>query len=264
MKPITCDLHVHTNISRCGDAAATVESCLEAAKKQNLKTIGFADHCWAAQLPGESPWYKGQDIEHVLKIKKQLPGNISGIRVLVGCETEFIGNGICGLNKELASSFNFVLLPANHFHQRGFVVPEDLGASGAKAVSELLYKRFMETTELGFGTGIVHPFIPLSFLEWEADILGSISETQYESCFKAAALAELAIEINTYTAENKTCMVENGFSSLYLKMHTIARESGCKFFFGSDAHHPDKICGYEKMVKFAGACGIDETMLLVL
>ena len=59
-------------------------------------------------------------------------------------------------------------------------------------------------------------------------------------------------------------MAENGFSSLYLTMHTIARECGCKFFFGSDAHHPNEMKGYQAMAKFAEACGIGESNLLVL
>ena len=264
MESVTCDLHIHTNLSSCGDNSATAASCLEAAEKQGLKTLGFADHCWASQLPGESPWYRGQDIEHVLKIEEQIPDNTRGIRVLKGCETEYIGNGISGLNKELSKIFDFVWLPANHFHQKGFVVPENLEAGGAKAVSELLYRRFMEVTELGFGAGIVHPFVPLGFLEWEADILKGITDAQYETCFKAAASAGLAIEINSYTAECKTSPSENGFSALYLKIHTMARDCGCKFFFGSDAHHPGKICGYDRMAKFAEVCGIDNSSLLSL
>ena len=279
MKQINQDLHVHTNISRCGDSKATVEACLKAAEKQGIKTIGFANHCWAKEMPGESDWYRGQDIEHVLKIKEQLPKNscgikntvknknsaeifdFAGINILIGCETEYIGNGIAGLNRELAGLFDYVLLPANHFHQKGFVVHEDLGTGGQKAVSELLYRRFLEVIELGFGNGIVHPFVPMGFLEWEAEILRGIKDSQYENCFKSAASAGIAIEINTYTAMCKTGIAANGFSAPYLEIHTIARECGCKFFFGSDAHLPDNIAGYDAMKKFAEFCGINDSML---
>ena len=170
METVTWDLHVHTTISRCGKEGASVENILESAEKLGLKTIGFSDHCWASEIPGASPWHQGQDVEHVLQIKNMLPKD-TGIRILVGCETECIGNSVVGLNRELAENFDFVWLPANHFHQRGFVVPPNLGEGGPKAVSELLYSRFLEAVELGFGTGIVHPFIPLGFLNWEEDIL---------------------------------------------------------------------------------------------
>jgi histidinol phosphatase-like PHP family hydrolase len=261
MKPIDRDLHVHTNLSRCGKSEATVENCLAAAEKQGIKTIGFANHCWAAEMPNESPWYRGQNIEHVLSIRDQLPNDTRGFRILIGCETEYIGNGIAGLNKELARHFDFVWVPANHFHQKGFVVPEELGSGGPKEVSELLYRRFMETVDLGFADGIVHPFIPLGFLEWEAEILDLITDTMYEDCFKAAVSAGIAVEINAYNGNCKTRTAPNGFSSLYLKIHTIARECGCKFFFGSDAHHPDAIGGYERMAAFAESCGIDDSSL---
>ena len=86
MKSIEQDLHVHTILSKCANAElATVENYLIAAEKSGLKTIGFADHCWAAQLPGENNWYRGQNIEHVMMIKEQI-ANISdrqGIRILV-------------------------------------------------------------------------------------------------------------------------------------------------------------------------------------
>jgi histidinol phosphatase-like PHP family hydrolase len=215
-------------------------------------------------MPGESPWYRGQNIEHVLSIRDQLPLDTRGLRILIGCETEYIGNGIAGLNKELAGRFDFVWVPANHFHQKGFVVPDDLGSGGPEAVSELLYRRFMEVVDLGFAGGIVHPFVPLGFLEWEAEILDGISDTRYETCFKAAASAGIAIEINAYNGDCKTRAPANGFSSLYLKIHTIARECGCTFFFGSDAHHPDAISGYERMAAFAESCGIDDNGLLKL
>jgi histidinol phosphatase-like PHP family hydrolase len=262
MKPIDQDLHVHTNLSRCGKSEATVENCLAAAEKQGIKTIGFANHCWAAEMPHESPWYRGQNIEHVLSIRGQLPDDTRGLRILVGCETEYIGNGIAGLNKELAGRFDFVWIPANHFHQKGFVVPGELGSGGPGAVAELLYRRFMEAVDLGFGSGIVHPFRPLGFLEWEGEILDRISDIQYENCFKAAVSAGIAVEIGAYTGDCKTGSAPNGFSSLYLRIYTIARECGCKFFFGTDAHHPDAITGYDRMAAFAESCGIDDANLL--
>ena len=257
MKPVTQDLHVHSSLSKCGSVEATVENMLKAAEKQGLKTIGFSDHCWAKELPGVSSWYSGQDIDHVQKIREGIPADVKGVNILVGCETEYIGGGISGMNRELSQCFDFVWLPANHFHQKGFVVPEDLGAGGPAAVSELLYRRFMEAVNLGFGNGIVHPFVPMGFLEWEADILNGISHAMYENCFRSASQANLSIEIHTHAVTCDTCIASNGFSSIYLAIYTIARECGCKFTFGTDAHHPDRLSGYERMGKFAESCGIN-------
>jgi histidinol phosphatase-like PHP family hydrolase len=259
------DWHVHTNLSKCAKPEAAVHSCVEAACSQGLKSLGFANHCWAEDIPGASGFYQGQGVDHVLSIKKELAGEKdSCLHIFVGCETEFLGGKISGLNKEYAKLFDFIWIPANHFHQKGFVVPENLGSGGPREVAELLYRRFLEVVELDFGTGIVHPFIPLGFKEQEEAILKCFTNRMYENCFKAASCAGIAIEINAETACNKTVPDAQGFSSLYTMMHTIAGECGCKFFFGSDAHQSDHIKNYKVMAEFAGHCGITETMLLEL
>jgi histidinol phosphatase-like PHP family hydrolase len=259
------DWHIHTKLSKCARLEATVHSYLEAARSQGLKSVGFSNHCWAENIPGASEFYRGQGVEHVLSIKKELAEEKdSYLQIFVGCETEFLGGKILGLDKEHAKLFDFIWIPANHFHQKGFVVPENLGSGGPREVAELLYRRFLEAVELDFGTGIVHPLIPLGFKEQEEAILKCFTNWMYENCFRAASQAGIAIEINADTACNQTVPDAQGFSCLYTMMHTIARECGCKFFFGSDAHQPDLIRNYKRMAEFATHCGITETMLLEL
>jgi histidinol phosphatase-like PHP family hydrolase len=264
MKPVECDLHIHSNLSKSSRPEATVENCLAAARARGLKTAGFSNHCWAAHLPGANDWYRSQTAEHALSFREQIPSDTGGLRVLTGCETEFLGKGLAGMDRETAARFDYVLLPANHFHMKGFVVPENLGDGGPGAVRELLYRRFLEVTELGFGTGIVHPFEPLGFRDWEEEILSGFSRAMYETCFKNAASAGLAIEIDKSAVDNKTALNEKGYSSLYLEIFSVARHCGCRFFFGSDSHRPGEIEGYDRMAEFAGLCGIEEDMLLEL
>ncbi|GHT55777.1 hypothetical protein FACS1894109_03040 [Spirochaetia bacterium] len=259
---VNCDLHVHTNISSCGDPESTAALCLGAAKKQGLKSVGFANHCWASHLPGASDWYKVQDVDHVLKIKDELSSCPKDVRAYVGCETEYIGNGIAGMDKETAKLFEFVLIPANHFHMAGFTVPQDLGSGGPAAVRELLYRRFLEVTDLGFGTGIVHPFTPLGFIDWEEEIMAGFTPSQFETCFKAAASAGLGIEIHHDAIECKKALGESGFSNLYINMISSAREAGCKFFFASDAHHPSRMTGYDRLGALADLCGVTQDMIV--
>jgi histidinol phosphatase-like PHP family hydrolase len=259
---VACDLHVHTNISKCGAPEATAESCLEAAAKEGLKIVGFSNHCWANHLPGASDWYKGQDVEHVLQIRSEIPSPPGNVRVLIGCETEYIGNGVAGMDKETTALFDYVLIPANHFHMRGYTVPEDLGAGGPGAVRELLYRRFLEAVDLGFGTGIVHPFGPLGFMDWEEEVMSGFTRAQYETCFKAAASAGIGVEIHHMAIECKAALNAEGFSTLYINMLSTARECGCKFFFASDAHTPKNMNGYDRLGQLAGLCGIDEGMIL--
>lgn len=261
---VTRDLHIHTNLSKCGDPSSTAAACVLAAEKAGLTGIGFANHCWASQIEGASDFYQGQDLEHVLKIKDELAALATGLQVWVGCETEYTGSGRAGMNRELAGRLDYVFFPASHFHMSGYTVPEDLRSRGPCSVRELLYRRFLEVTELGFGTGIVHPFFPLGFDDWEEEVLSGITRRQYETCFTAAKQAGLAIEIHHSAVESRSAVNESGFSSLYIDMLTSARDCGCSFFFGSDAHNPVNIKGetYKRMGELAGICGIRENMIL--
>jgi len=72
-------------------------------------------------------------------------------------------------------------------------------------------------------------------------VLKSIPESEYRRLFAKAAEKGIGIELN--------------FPSLNLNDETrdptllpyrIAKEEGCKFYFGSDAHTPDGLAGAKK------------------
>jgi histidinol phosphatase-like PHP family hydrolase len=99
-------------------------------------------------------------------------------------------------------------------------------------------------------------------MEWEEEILSGFTPAQFETCFKAAASAALGIEVHHSAIDCQKALGESGFSTPYIHRISAAREAGCKFFFASDAHHPAKMVGYDRLGALAGLCGIDETMLL--
>ena len=165
---VTSDLHVHTNLSLCGDPDATVEGYLSACREAGITTIGFSNHCWVGDMPLNcyiADWYRVQTLDRALSLRNQIPDDTKGIKVLVGCETEYIGNGIIGMDKDAAELFDYVLVPMSHFDKPGFVVPADLASGGARAVSELLYRYFYEIVTLGIATGVPHPFVPFGFFD---------------------------------------------------------------------------------------------------
>jgi len=127
------DAHVHTNLSRCShDPDATPAALIARAAAAGLKTIGFADHLWDRAMPGASPWYRPQDLDHVLQTRRLLPADTQGVRVLVGCETEFCGGGKVGLSRTGAERLDFVLVPFSHFHMKGFVAPDTVHAGSPR------------------------------------------------------------------------------------------------------------------------------------
>ena len=260
---VTCDLHIHTNLSICAKPEATVEAYLDLCQENGITTIGLANHCWAGPMPrscGWADWYSKQSMESILALRNQK--SIHDIRILIGCESEYLGAGVVGMTKEAASQFDYVLIPASHFHQWGFTVPGDFAGSQPQTVRDLLRRRFIEVAGLEIATGIAHPFIPFGFFEIEEEIISGITDKAYEECFRVAAAANISVEIHHHAVFSQIRPNDNGFSSEYVRMLTIAKACGCIFHFGSDAHHPSNFKGHERMGQFAEACGITEDDLL--
>ena len=177
------DVHVHTFLSSCShDPEAVPERILARAAQCGLRTVGFADHLWDAAVPGASDWYRPQDFVHISRIRDQLPTDTRGVRVLVGCETEYVGGGGVGVSPEVAEQLDFVLVPHSHFHMEGFVRPSDVNT--LEGIAELLQQRFAEAIELEVVTGIAHPFLPCGFPEQLDDILAAIEDAQFAELFE--------------------------------------------------------------------------------
>ena len=200
-----------------------------------------------------SDWYRPQNVPHVLSLRQELAGvTIPGTRLLFGCETEYIGNGVVGLTPEHAALFDFVLVPASHIHMEGFVRPE--GMTQSDDLRKLLIDRFLEVCEIDFAFGIPHPFVPVGFDDRAEELLAGIPDRLFEECFHAAAEKRKSVELNL------SCLSDlpAGAVREYERLMTIARQCGCRFHVGSDAHERK---GFREELFRAGAefarrCGI--------
>lgn len=249
------DIHVHTFLSSCSkDPQATPVNYIWRAAKLGLKTIGFADHLWDKDAPGASNWYMPQDLDHLLQIKAMLPDDTHGLRVLVGCESEYCGDGKVGILRAAAEQLDFVLLPMSHFHMKDFV--RSSAISEPKDVAKLLVHRFQEVLGLGIATGIAHPFLPLGFSECTDEIIAEISDSEFADCFGLAAEAGTSIEIQPGFFPRAMGKEKQGLhDETYMRVFTIAKQAGCYFHFGSDAHaleSLDKVIALEKCVQELG------------
>ncbi len=241
------DVHVHTTLSACcGDLNATPANIIARAAQAGLKTIGFADHLWDSAMPGAMDWYRPQDLPHVLQTRALLPADCRGVRVLVGCESEYCGDGKVGISSQAASQLDFVLLPISHFHMRGFVVPADLHAPDA--IARLLVTRFNQAVGLGLATGIAHPFFPLGHEARLDEIHSLISDDVFAAGFARAAANGVSIEISTIMFPD-CCGQGAAFKDeTFLRMLRIAKRNGCCFHFASDSH---ELAGIGRVLKLA-------------
>lgn len=230
------DLHVHTFLSSCSkDPEAVPARMLEAAAVNGLRTIGFSDHLWDAAVPGASDWYRPQDMEHIGQIRDQIPADTHGVRVLVGCETEYIGGGRVGISPAAAAQLDFVLVPHSHFHMEGFVRPPEVQT--AVQIADLLQQRFAEAIELEVATGIAHPFLPCTLREHTDEIIGAIPDASFSGLFRRAAERGVSIEITCGAFPSLSSGETSGWHDrTFMRMYRLAAEAGCVFHFASDTH----------------------------
>ncbi len=103
--------------------------------------------------------------------------------------------------------------------------------------------------------GIAHLSCPLIYSGHYLDVLKAIPDSEYGRLFKKAAEIGVGIELNFNSLK-----MSNGEFEENLRMYRAAKAEGCKFYFGSDSHHPS---GFENMKKnfekIAEALELEET-----
>lgn len=231
------DLHIHSKISDCSsDELQTCERILKYAKDNNLNTICLTDHFWDEKVEGASKWYQIQGYE---RISKALPlPQADGIRFLFGCETELDKNLTLGISKESFDLFDFIIIPTTHMHMTGFTISEDDSKSIEKK-AQLWVDRFegVLNMDLPFHKiGIAHLACHLmekTSRENFIKLLDTIKTEDMERLFKKAARLGCGIEINESDMNFSDFEADS-----VLRMFRIAKKCGCKFYLGSDAHHP--------------------------
>lgn len=239
------DYHIHSMLSSCSrDAEQTAERILAYAKKRGLKKICITDHYWDSSVEGASGWYKPQDFAH---ISEALPlPQADGIEFLFGCETDMKQDGTIGIPTSRFDDFAFIIIPTTHMHMKGFTIPHKAYQNNA-ALAELWVKRLdtLLSMDLPFEKiGIAHlacSLINNSSRENYIDTLGRIPTEDMERLFAKAASLGCGIEINQYDMN-----FSDGEADDVLRMFKIAKASGCKFYLGSDAHHPADFTDTEK------------------
>lgn len=261
---ISSDIHIHTALSSCARPDATVEAYVEGAKRDGLSVLGFSDHLWDSAIPGVSGWYRPQNVEHVLQLKKELPknGEMDGIKILFGCETEFTHESKLCLAEENFQLFDYVLVPHSHTHMNVVVPRERIDTLEAHA--KYLMDSFMMLVEHPLAhkiTSIAHPFVPGTKFDIYNATQALIPSSYFYEAFAAAREVGVAIELNGSCLHDKS---ESGLQNCeYARIYTIAKECGCRFTYGSDSHSTvGDTRGIGAVARFFEICGITENDLL--
>ena len=230
------DIHIHSQISVCSnDPQQTPERILQYGIDNGLKTLCLTDHFWDKTIDGASDFYAVQDYE---RISAALPlPQAEGVRFLFGCETEMDRFHRLGITRETIDKLDFVIIPTTHFHMVGYTLfKKELRSSKTRAKAwverfEALLNMDLPFHKIGVAhlcCGLIAPTRRV-FL----NTIKAIPEDDMRRLFTKSAQLGVGIELNADDMNFKEKEADT-----VLRPFRIAKECGCKFYMGSDAHHP--------------------------
>lgn len=227
------DLHTHSALSKCvTDKAQSTERILQYAIDNHLDTVALTNHYWDASVAGASRWYMSQDFEH---LKKALPlPTARGVRFLFGCEADLTRDLRLTIPKERFDDFDFVLISLTHFNHSHMALPKD---APARERAKLWADRLSAVLDMPLPfhkIGLAHlacSYMDINDRQNYIETLNTISADTMAKLFSKAARLGVGIELNR-------CDMSYDEREAYavLRMFRIARDCGCRFFCGSDAH----------------------------
>ena len=255
------DLHIHTNLSVCSsDPLQTVENITKYAADNGIYTICITNHVWDCEVPAGNDFYVRQPFSHIMKIRDQIPEDTHGVRVLIGAEIEYAQHRPM-LRKEYCDQLDFVLIPHSHIHMRGVVLPDSCTNFAMKA--QYLKDSFISLINHDVADAVAHPFSPLGHDAYGSRaILSCLTDDDYAECFTLAKQHNTAIELNGTAFWKDWDFPETMYE--HERVFSIARDCGCTFTMGSDAHSMDRLPEISKAVAMANKLGITENRFMAI
>ncbi len=232
------DYHIHSTVSLCcHDDSQTPEAILNYAKRNGFGSICLTNHFWDEKVESEADWCDEHDFTHVSSVLP-LPQAV-GIRFLFGAETDMDFNNILGISRERIDLFDFIIVSTTHLHLDGNTVrrkieaPEEAAFHWVDKIENLLKK------ELPWHKiGIAHLTTGHILKGRTHEVLPLISDSTLYDVFGECARKGIGIELNI-----KTIGMSEKESEIFLRPYFVAKDCGCKFYFGSDSHKASALVG---------------------
>lgn len=233
---VTHDFHIHTNLSLCAEKNATVEYYVRKAEEIGLTKIGFSNHFWDSAIEGANGFYRPQNWEHVKQLRVELEQVKSKtVRIYFGCEAEYdpVHHGVA-MSEETAEKFDYILVPNSHTHM---MMPKECYKPYQKHADFMVqaYADILNSSVSRYITAMAHPFEAVCCPYDYSILIDIISDDTFKRLFDQTAKKEIAVEINI--GKFRDSKAEDIEACSQIRMFRIAKECGCKFIFGSDAHN---------------------------
>ncbi len=232
------DFHIHSTVSRCcKDKNQTPERILRYAKENNLKKICLTNHFWDEAVYSEAQWIEEHGKSYLTSVLP-LP-EAEGIEFLFGAELDIDFNNVLGISLETLSQLDFVTVATTHLHLEGNTVRTKIKTAEEAAVIWVDKIKALLSMELPFHKmGIAHMTSGHIMKSNTPDVIRLLKTKDLEEIFSDCAKKGLGIELNTKTIFNSEEEKE-----ILLRPYYIAKDCGCKFYLGSDAHKEEVLIG---------------------
>jgi len=241
---IAHDLHIHTNLSACGQKTATLENYLAAAAQLGMKKLAFTNHVWDSVVPGAPEWYRPQNVAHVARLRAELErARGCGAEVIFGCEAEYdyAGRGL-SLTEEAAEQFDVILAPNSHTH---IVMPKAFYNSPRRHAEFMLqaYEDMLDCSVSRYITAMAHPFHAVNCRPYDFSVpIAQIEDREFTRIFDKTARKGIAVEINLgCVCDLEAESADHIERSPHMRIFRLAKACGCQFIFGSDSHAPESL-----------------------
>ena len=227
------DLHLHSQLSLCSnDPEQNAQALLDYGVREGLADICVTDHYWDENVPGASGWYAAQNFTHISPILP-LP-QARDCRFHFGCEIDMDQFCTVGISQKMLDAFEFIIVPTSHLHMTGFTIAPEDTSPARRAQLYLARNHALLDMDLPFHKiGLAHFTCSLMARNCEGsrdDILNCISDAEFAELFARVAKSGMGVELNMALTDPE--------SADTMRPYRIAKAQGCKFYLGSDAHHP--------------------------
>ncbi|MCK4983586.1 MAG: PHP domain-containing protein [Victivallaceae bacterium] len=250
------DMHIHSFASVCcQDERQTPENIVPLLAGKGYKKIGFTDHVWISKDVEPSHFYKTQNGERHLELFDFIRSCRWEIEVLVGCETDMIAPGVFGITPEFKEKMDYVVMATDHFHMTNFVqLPEE---ETPECLARHMLKFFISAAKSGIPDILVHPFFPYGYVELYDKSIASLPDAELLDAFSIAASNNIGIEINKCYLPKP--QLDRCFSlETPMRILTLAKQAGCTFTIGSDAHNIESFDVLDKLQSLAESLDLSE------
>lgn len=233
------DYHIHSHLSPCSrDSEQTVERILRYAEENGYAKICLTNHMWDSAVKGCYGDTSKQSYEY-LSTELPLPQSKT-VRYCFGGEIDMDKNFVIGVSKEVFNKLDFAVMTTTHLHLDGYTIEKGVSLEERAKIYinriEYLFSRDFDYKKIGLAhpvSGHASPENPFN------ELFDAVGRENVRRVFKTVADSGAGVEINSKDFDFSKKSAKH--TQAILEFYNILKECGCKFYLGSDAHHPNAL-----------------------